>query len=368
MKMLHPSAGLLTLTLTLLSSLTWTSFAAPSIKRVEERDFGQTKEGKPVRQYVLRNSKGMTAKVITFGAIITEIQAPDRKGHMENVVLGADKMETYNKGFNSSAAVIGRVANRIAKARFSLDGTEYKLAANNGPNHLHGGLVGFGSVLWDGMALADRAHESSVQLSYHSRDGEEGYPGNMTVTVIYTLTDANEFRIDYEAKSDKATPVNLTNHAYFNLAGGGNILNHDLWLASGTYTLADELLIPTGEFASVKGTPLDFTERTRIGARFDQLPPKLNGYDHNYVVDGSPGMMRIAARLYEAKSGRVMEVRTTEPGVQLYTGNHLNHGGVCLETQHYPDSINQPRFPSTVLRPNQTFKSTTSFAFSTEPL
>lgn len=336
------------------------------LQRVEEREFGRTRSGKSVKQFTLRNAGGMTARVITYGAIITELQAPDRNGKMANVVLGAETMEAYNNGFNASAAVIGRVANRIAKARFTLDGKEYKLAANNGPNHLHGGRVGFGNVVWEGEAQPAGKNQASVKLTYHSTDGEEGYPGNLTVIVTYTLNDRNEFQIDYEAKTDKATPVNLTNHAYFNLAGSGNILNHDLWLASTQYTLADDLLIPTGEFANVKGTPLDFTKRTRIGARIDQLKPKLNGYDHNYVVPGEKGKLRICGRLYDSGTGRVMEVKTTEPGVQLYTGNHLNFGGVCLETQHYPDSINQPKFPSTVLRPNQAFKSTTTFAFSTE--
>lgn len=322
---------------------------------VVESEFGKMPDGAPVKMFTLRNAKGLTAKVITHGAIITELQVPDRNGAMTNVVLGAPDLQAYLKGYPGAAAVIGRFANRIAKARFTLDGVEYKLAANNGVNHLHGGPKGFAKVNWEGQALA-----SGVQLTYLSKDGEEGYPGNLVVKVTYTLTDANEFRIDYEANTDKATPVNLTNHAYFNLAGGGSALDHELWLAAEHYTPGDDQLIPTGQIAPVKGTALDFTTATPLGARIDQFKPKPGGYDHNLVLKGA-----LAARLTEPKSGRVMEVRTTEPGVQLYSGNHLKHGAVCLETQHYPDSVNQPKFPSTILRPGQTFRSTTVFAFST---
>lgn len=335
------------------------------LKRLEEREFGKMPDGTAVRLFTLRNAKGMSSKVMTYGAIITEIQVPDRNGVVTNVVLGADNLDQYLKDFPASAAVIGRVGNRIAKARFTLDGVEYKLAANNGPNHIHGGPKGFAHVLWEARPLMPGQHQASVQFSYLSKDGEEGYPGNLTVTVTYTLTDSNELRIDYEATTDKATPINLTNHAYFNLAGHGNVLDHELWLAAGRYTPADDQLIPTGEIASVKGTPLDFTTPTRIGARIEQLKPRLNGYDHNYVLNAGGQPPVLAARASESKSGRVMELRTTEPGVQLYTGNHLNHGGFCLETQHYPDSVNHPSFPSTLLRPGQTFKSTTVFAFST---
>ena len=222
-------------------------------------------------------------------------------------------------------------------------------------------------MIWNGEALPARDGESAVRFSYLSKDGEEGYPGNLKVTVTYTLTDGNELRLDYAAESDKATPINLTNHAYFNLAGGGTALDHILWLAADQYTPTREDLIPTGELASVKGTPLDFTEPTRVGQRLDQLPPKLNGYDHNFVIRRSAGeenALVLAARLSDPKSGRVMEVHTTEPGVQLYTGNHLKHAGLCLETQHYPDTVNQPSFPSAILRPGEKFKSTTVFAFS----
>ncbi len=348
-----------------------------SLPRLEEKEFGRLRDGTSVRLFTLRNPKGMVAKVMTYGAILTDLEVPDRRGVMTNVVLRAGNLDYYLNGFPASAAVIGRVANRIAKARFTLDGREYQLAANSGSNHIHGGRKGFAQVLWQAKPLPPGQREQALQLTYLSQDGEEGYPGNLTVTVTYTLTDGNELRIDYEATTDKATPVNLTNHGYFNLAGFGQVLDHELWLAADRYTVADDQLIPTGEIATVKGTPLDFTTPTRIGARLDQLKPGLNGYDHNFVLDGDGKSLRLAARILEPKSGRALEVRTTEPGVQLYTANHLNgtqagigggaypkHGGFCLETQHYPDSVNHPGFPSTILRPGQTFQSTTAFAFS----
>lgn len=343
--------------------------------RIEEKEFGRTPDGTVVKLFTLRNAQGMVAKVMSFGAIITELHAPNRDGVLTNVVLGADQWEAYQKGFPAAAAVIGRFANRIAQARFTLDGVEYKLAANNGPNHIHGGRKGFAQVVWEGKALPAGAREAAVQFTYHSRDGEEGYPGNLTVKVTYTLTDDNELRIDYEATTDKATPVNLTNHAYFNLAGSGDALGHELVLASDRYTPADDQLIPTGEVVTVKRTPLDFTQPTLLGARIEELKPRPGGYDHNYVLKGMDGSLTPFARVTEPKSGRIMEVATTEPGVQLYTGNHLRnvtgaggatfgrHGGFCLETQHYPDSPNKPQFPSCIVRPGQTFQSTTVFKF-----
>ncbi|MBI4325350.1 MAG: galactose mutarotase [Chloroflexi bacterium] len=337
---------------------------AQPLKRLEAREFGQMPDGTDVQLFTLRNAKGLSAKVMSYGAIITDVQAPDRHGALTKVLLGADSFDQYLKGFPGSAAVIGRVANRIAKARFTLDGVEYKLAANSGPNHIHGGRKGFAQVVWEATPLPVGQHEASVRFTYRSKDGEEGYPGNLTAKVTYTLTDGNELRIDYEATTDKATPVNLTNHAYFNLAGSGNVLEHELWLAAERYTVADDQLIPTGEIAAVKGTPLDFTTPAPIGARIERLKPKLNGYDHNYVLNSDGQSLVLAARASEPKSGRVMEMRTTEPGVQLYTGNHLKHAGFCLETQHYPDSVNHPNFPSTILRPGKTFQSTTVFAFS----
>lgn len=337
-----------------------------ALNRVQENDCGRMPDGTPVKQFTLANAHGMSAKVITYGAIITELQVPDRNGTTASVVLGADNLDQYLKGFGGSAAVIGRFANRIAKARFTLDGVEYPLAANSGSNHIHGGRKGFARVVWQGKTRSDRPGQSSVELSYFSNDGEEGYPGNLNVTVTYTLTDENELRIDYSATTDKATPINLTNHAYFNLAGAGSgdVLEHELWLNAARYTPADAQLIPTGDIASVKGTPLDFTAPERIGARIEQLKPRPNGYDHNFVINNGGKSLVLAARVREPKSGRAMEVRTTEPGVQLYTGNHLQHAGLCLETQHYPDSVNRPDFPSTILRPGQRFHSTTVFAFS----
>ncbi len=347
------------------------------MKRIEETDFGKMPDGTAVKLFTLHNAHGMTAKVITYGAILTELDVPDRHGATTNVVLGAESLDDYLKGFPAAAAVIGRVANRIAKAEFTLDGKPYKVAANNGRNHIHGGRKGFGQVVWEGKALSTQDNAAAVRLTYHSKDGEEGYPGNLTVMVTYTLTDQNELRLEYQAVSDKTTLVNLTNHAYFNLAGAGDVHNTELWLAAGHYTPADNELIPTGEIASVKGTPLDFTKPTKIGARIDAFKPALNGYDHNFVIDNGGHGLALAARATDPKSGRTMEVRTTEPGVQLYTANHLNgkvagrggvvyplHGGFCLETQHFPDSIHRPEFPSTILRAGDTFKSTTSFAFS----
>jgi aldose 1-epimerase len=303
---------------------------AATLHRIEEREFGKMPDGTPVSQITLHNANGMVARVISYGAILTELQAQDRAGALTNVVLGADTLERYLKGFNAPAAVIGRVANRIAKARFTLDGVEYKLAANDGPNHIHGGRANFSRKVWQAQALPAKEHEASAQFTYVSRDGEEGYPGTLTAKVTYTLTDANELRLDYEATTDKATPINLTSHAYFNLAGYGDVLEHELWLNADRYTPADDALIPTGEIASVKGTPLDFTTATRIGARIEQLKPRPNGYDHNYIINGGGKSLTLAARVTEPKSGRIMEVRTTEPGVQLYTGNHLKHGALCL--------------------------------------
>jgi aldose 1-epimerase len=314
-----------------------------------------------VKRITLRNAKGMSAEIISYGAIIKELRAPDRNGNFTNVVLSTDSLAKYQR-FGGSAAVIGRVANRIAGAQFDLEGTTYKLAANNGKNTIHGGRKGFAQMVWTVEDESAREHESSVKLTYFSKDGEEGFPGNLKTSVTYTLTDANELRIDYEAETDKVTIVNLTNHAYWNLAGGGSCLDNVLWIPAESYTPADANLIPTGEIAPLKGTPMDFSTPTRIGDRIEQLKPKLNGYDHNYVL-GKGRAMKMAGRLTEPKSGRVMEVRTTQPAVQLYTANHLGHTAVCLETQHYPDSIHHKNFPSIVVRPGKPMKETTLFTF-----
>ena len=367
----HPA--LTTLFFLLFSLLTSQS---KDLQRLQETEFGKLPDDSSVRLFVLRNSEGMVAKVMTYGAILTELEVPTRNGTATNVVLGADHLEAYLKGFPASAAVIGRVANRIARARFTLDGFEYKLAANSGANHIHGGRKGFAQVLWMATALPARDHAAAIQFHYLSKDGEEGYPGNLHASVTYTLTDDNELRLDYEATTDKPTPVNLTSHAYFNLAGFGEVLQHELWLAADRYTPTDDQLIPTGEIALVKGTPLDFTTPMPIGGRIEQLKPRLNGYDHNFVLNSDGKSLRLAARVGDPKSGRSMEVLTTEPGLQIYTANHLNgkqagvggvvyprYGALCLETQHYPDSVNHAQFPSTILRPGEKFKSTTVFKF-----
>ncbi|MCS1407819.1 MAG: Aldose 1-epimerase [Verrucomicrobia subdivision 3 bacterium] len=333
---------------------------------VRSEVFGRTNDGEMVMRYTLRNRNGMVVRVMNLGAIITEILAPDRDGRLQSVILGADSFEDYRNGFRGSAAVIGRVANRIAGARFSLNGKEYRLAANNGPNHIHGGRKGYARVLWSGKALPTADGSVAVQFNYLSKDGEEGYPGNLSVSVMYTLDDKNRLSLDYGATTDKPTIINLTNHAYFNLAGTGDVLDHELHLNANRYTVADRQLIPTGEIASVHGTPLDFTRPEKIGARIESLKPRVNGYDHNYVINGGRRSLVYAGRVKESTTGRVMEVHTTEPGVHLYTGNHLGHEALCLETQHYPDSIHHSNFPSVVLRPGTQFKSTTVFAFSTE--
>lgn len=337
---------------------------AAALTRLEEREFGKLDDGTVVKQFTLRNAKGMTARVITYGAIISEIQAPDRNGAMTNVVLGADSLDRYTAGRDAvpGAVVLGRVANRIAGARFMIDGVEYKVTANAGTNHIHGGRTGFANVVWLGQALPVAEHQAAVRLTYLSKDGEEGYPGNLTASVTYTLTDNNELRLDYATTTDKPTLVNLSNHAYFNLAGGGDVLGHELWLNAGRYTLADAQLIPTGELSPVKDTPLDFTTPALIGARMNEVKPRPI-YDHNFVINSGGTLLVLAARARDPRSGRVMEVRTTEPGVQLYTGKQ---GRFCLETQHFPDSIHHPNFPSTVLRPGEKFESTTIFAFSTK--
>jgi aldose 1-epimerase len=330
--------------------------------RLAARDFGRMPDGTTVKQFTLRNTNGMLVRVMTFGAIINEVEVPDLSGALTNVVLGADSLHRYLNGFNTPAAVIGRVANRIAEARFTLDGVEYKLAANAGRHHIHGGVRGFGGVVWQAQPLPATEHAAAVRLTYLSKDGEEGYPGNLTASVTYTLTDDNQLRLDYEATTDKATLVNLTSHGYYNLAGSGEVAGHELWLAADHYTLADDQLIPTGEIASVAGTPLDFTVPALIGSRAGQLKPKAGVYDHNFVINGGgDNSLVLAARVRDPQSGRVMELRTTQPGVQFYTGNPH---GFCLETQHYPDSIHHPNFPTTVLRPGETFKSTTLYSFS----
>lgn len=345
--------------------------------KLEHKSFGRTPDGADVKIYTLANSKGMVVKVTEYGGIITELWVPDRNGRPGNVVLGFDNLDRYVKGHPFFGAITGRVANRIARGKFNLDGRDYTLAVNNGPNHLHGGLKGFDKRVWKSRPLRGLSSEVAVEFTYVSADGEEGYPGTLTTTVVYTLTDDNELRIDYTATTDKATIVNLTNHSYFNLGESGSILDHVLMIHADRYTAADATLIPTGELAPVSGTGLDFTEPHRIGERIGDYMNFAKGYDHNFVLNSGGHSLALAARVQEPKSGRVMEVWTTEPGVQLYCGNHLDgsltgvggavyaqHTGFCLETQHFPDSINKPHFPSVVLRPGQTFKSTTAHRFT----
>jgi len=343
---------------------------------VRKSSFGKLPNGAAVDLYTLANANGLIVKIIALGTIITELHVPDRDGKLGNIVLGFDNLAQYAKGHPYFGCTVGRVANRIAKGRFTLDGQTYALAINNGPNHLHGGLKGFDKVVWQAEPQAG----ASVKFSYNSPDGEEGYPGTLAVVVTVTLTDANEVRLDYRATTDKPTPVNLTNHSHFNLAGEGDVLGHELMIAADRYTPSDSTLIPTGEIKPVKGTPLDFRRSQPIGSRFAQLHTQPAGYDHNYVLNGGGQGLALAARAYEPRSGRVMEVHTTQPGVQLYTANYLDgsltgiggvvyrqHGAFCLETQHFPDSVNQPKFPSVILRPSQIYRHTTVHKFSTRP-
>ena len=335
---------------------------AQTLKRVERTDFGKALDGSEVKLITLRNAKGMSAQIITYGAIIKELQAPDREGKFANVVLTTDRLEKFQRGFNGAAAVIGRVVNRIGGAQFELDGVTYKLSANEKQNTIHGGRKGFAQSVWTVEDAPVKENESAVKLTYLSKDGEEGFPGNLKTSVIYSLTDNNELRIDYEAETDRPTIANFSNHAYWNLAGGGSCLDNILWIPSSSYTQTDSDLIATGEILPLKGTPMDFNEPTRIGDRIQELKPKMNGYDHNFILGEEKGL-KMAARLIDPKSGRIMEVRTTQPAVQLYTGNHLGYTAVCLETQHYPDAIHHQTFPSIVVRPGVPLKETTIFTF-----
>jgi len=351
--------------------------AAP-LARIETRVFGHTPDGEAVMLFTLRNANGMTAKIMSRGATITELTAPGRDGRFTNVVKGADTLDAYLSGFSASAAVIGRVANRIAHARFTLDGVDIHVTPNAGKHHIHGGRKGFAQAVWQGEALPPTPRSASVRFRYHSPDGEEGFPGNLRAAVVYTLSDDNELRLDYTATTDKPTPVNLTNHAYFNLAGDGDVSGHVLWIAADRTTLADADLIPTGEFAEVKGTPLDFTLPTAIGARIDQLTA-TKGYDHNYVLRNGGKSFALVGWAYEPQSGRLMQVCTDQPGMMLYTGKRYfkdgrptpatpdqKHNTFCFETQHFPDAVNHPHFPSVILRPGETFARATAFRFSVE--
>jgi len=343
----------------------------------QKGSFGQMPDGRVVDLYTLTNTNGLRVRITNYGAILVSLEVPDRDGNLADITLGFDALDGYLAGHPYFGATVGRYANRIGKARFVLDGNEYKLAANNGENHLHGGIKGFDKVVWKLDDLKAESSEAVVKMSYISEDGEEGYPGNLACTVTYTLTKDNELKINYEAETDKTTVVNLTNHSYFNLAGRGNgdVLGHELTLNADRYTPVDEGLIPTGEIRSVKDSPMDFTLPMSIGSRIEQVG---TGYDHNYVLNSGGGTLALAARVYEPTSGRVMEIYTTEPGVQLYTGNFLDgtlagkggkvykkHYAFCLETQHFPDSPNKPEFPSVVLLPGQKYTTVTVHKFST---
>ena len=354
--------------------------------KLTKSDFGKTADGTPVELYTLTNRNGLELGVMTYGATVTKIMTPDRKGHFDDIVLGFDSLGGYLGTHPYFGAVVGRYGNRIAKGHFSLDGKDYKLAINNGPNSLHGGLKGFDKVVWT-ASDASSAAGPAVELTYLSKDGEEGYPGNLTVKVTYTLTDANEVLLDYSAKTDKATVTNITNHTYFNLAGAGSgdILSHMVRLKAASFTPVDAGLIPTGTIMPVINTPFDFTNPAAVGTRIDeanddQIKYGL-GYDHNWVIDNpNSGALAIAAEVSDPASGRTLQVSTTQPGVQFYTGNFLDgtitgKGGkvynkraaMCLETQHFPDSPNHLAFPSTILKAGDTMKSRTTWKFSTLP-
>ena len=363
--------------------------ARHSAASVTRQPFGTTDRGEAVNLYTLTNAHGIELKAASYGGIIVSLKVPDRHGRLADVVLGFDSLGAYERQSPYFGAIIGRYGNRIARGRFALDGRTYTLATNNGPNHLHGGLRGFDKVVWH---VTPVEHPDSVGLVFEhtSPDGDEGYPGTVHATVTYTLTSQNELIFDYQATTDRATPLNLTQHSYFNLAGdgSGDILGHVVMVNADRFTPVDSTLIPTGEIRSVAGTPFDFRTPTQIGARIGQDDAQLRygrGYDHNFVLNkggtsGAGDALTLAARVYEPTSGRVMEVYTTEPGLQFYSGNFLDgslrgkngvvyrhRSGFCLETQHFPDSPNEPSFPSTILRPGDAYRSRTIYTFTVQP-
>jgi len=343
---------------------------------IQKQLFGQMPDGQTVDLYVLANGKGLTAKIMTYGAILVSLGVPDRNGNIADITLGCDSLEDYMAASPYFGATVGRYANRIAKGKFTLEGVEYTLATNNGENHLHGGIKGFDKVIWQAEPFRQEGMVG-VKFVYFSKDGEEGFPGNLACTVTYMMTEKNDLNITYEAETDKATPVNLTHHSYFNLAGQGegDILSHELMLIADKYTPVDAGLIPTGEIRDVVDTPMDFSTPHVIGERLDQVE---GGYDHNFVLISGGGALAFAARVYEPSTGRVMEIHTTEPGIQFYSGNFLDgtitgkaekvynqHYGFCLEPQHFPDSPNKPNFPSTILQPGAKYLTRITFKFST---
>jgi aldose 1-epimerase len=348
--------------------------------KISKQAFGMTTDGESVELYTLTNAKGLEARIMTYGGTVVSLKVPDRHGKLGDIVLGYETLDGYLNNNPYFGSIIGRYGNRIGKASFSLNGKQYSLPKNNGENTLHGGIKSFGKVVWKAKEV-NTINGAGLSFTYLSKDGEEGFPGNLSVTVVYTLTNNNELKIDYSATTDKTTVVNLTHHSYFNLAGEGDILKHELMINAGKFTPVDSGLIPTGELRPVNGTPMDFTKPAVIGARIDQQDEQLTlgkGYDHNWVLNATKASgLALAARVYEPVSGRVMEVLTTEPGIQFYSGNFLDgsitgkngqvykhRSGFCLETQHFPDSPNKPAFPSTVLRPGQRYRTTTIHRFS----
>lgn len=346
---------------------------------ITQKSYGKMPDGTVVDEYTMTNKNGMTMKVITLGGIVTEIHVPDKNGKMADVCLGCSNLEEYLEGHPFFGAIAGRVANRIAKGKFTLNGKEYTLAVNNGPNHLHGGKSGFDKKVWKARPDPEKEVPTLV-LDYRSKDGEEGYPGELNVEVTYRLLDTNAWEITYVAQADKATPVNLTQHCYFNLAGhdSGTILDHLLQIDADKYTPTDDTLIPTGKIEPVKGTPFDFSAPTPIGKHIKEIKADPQGYDLNYVLNGKVGELHQIAQVTDPKSGRVMTVSTTQPGVQFYSGNFLDgkqkgkggvrykqYAGFCLETQHFPDSVNHPEFPTVILEPNKIYLHTTVYTFST---
>jgi len=352
-----------------------------STSGVQQERFGM-RDGRPIILYTLKNSHGVEVRAMNYGGIIQSVRVPDRDGKFADVVLGHETAEGYMPNPPYIGAIVGRYANRIANGTFTLDGKTYNLPKNDGPNTLHGGTTRtFDKVVWESQPLKDK---NGVSFEYLSKDGEEGFPGNLKVKVTYVLTDSNELVIDYEATTDKATPINVSQHSYFNLKGEGNgdILDHEIMVNADRFTPVDKNLIPTGELRSVKGTPFDFTKSTKIGSRIEDNYEQLtlgHGYDHNFVLNRKGAGMTLAARVYEPTTGRVLEVSTTQPAVQFYTGNFLDGSvtgksghvykrryGFCLETQHYPDSPNHPDFPNAILKPGEKFHQTTAFKFSTK--
>jgi len=346
--------------------------------QVKSEPFGKTKDGSPVTLYTCINAKGLVMKVMDYGAIVVALETPDRHGNLLNINLGFPTLEGYLQRHPYFGTTVGRYCNRIAAGKFKLEGQSYQLAVNNGPNHLHGGLVGFDAKMWNATPV-ETPQAVGVRFTLHSPDGDENYPGNLTATATYLLTNTNEFTVDFEATTDKATLVNLTNHNYWNLAGAGNgnVLDHVVTLAADLYLPVDSTSIPTGELAPVAHTPMDFTDPHTIGERIGQTPGDPKGYDHCFVVRGNDKrQLRLAARVQHPPTGRVLEIHTTQPGIQFYSGNYLDgqpgnggyekHGGFCLETQHYPDSPNRPAFPTTVLKPGEKYHQKTVHKFLTE--